>query len=78
MRGDSCPHCRSDARVCKNCVFYDVAAYNECREISADRVVDKEKANFCDFFSPRVGLKKNDKKIDLRSKADALFKKSDK
>ena len=44
-RGDSCPHCRSDLKVCKNCEFYDVQAYNECREPSAERVVKKEKAN---------------------------------
>ncbi len=35
-----------------NCRFYDETAYNECSEPSAERVVDKEKSNFCDYFSP--------------------------
>jgi hypothetical protein len=75
-RGESCPHCRSDAKVCKNCGFYDPKAYNECREPSAERVVDKEKSNFCDQFS--MNLKKEGQATlipDHKSKAEALFKK---
>lgn len=49
-RGDGCPSCGSDVKVCLNCRFYDTSAYNECREPSAERVVDKAKANFCEFF----------------------------
>ncbi len=54
-RGDSCAKCGRDSRVCKNCKHYDPRAYNECHETSADRVVEKERANFCDYFSRRVG-----------------------
>ncbi len=50
-RRDSCDKCGRDLRVCKNCKHFDPKAYNECREPQADRVVDKEKANFCDYFS---------------------------
>lgn len=50
-RGDSCTHCGSDLKVCLNCRFYDASAYNECWEPSADRVVEKERANFCEFFA---------------------------
>lgn len=75
-RGDVCPHCRNDLRVCKNCTFYDAKAYNECREPAADRVVDKERANFCDFFSPFGGQRDMDAKADdARAKLEALFKK---
>ncbi len=75
-RGESCPHCRSDAKVCKNCEHYDLKAYNECREPSAERVVDKEKSNFCDQFT--MNQKKPGAATaipDYKSKADALFKK---
>jgi hypothetical protein len=75
-RRDICPHCGFDAKVCKNCEFYDPQAYNECREPAAERVVDKEKANFCDFFiagSRRAGGVT--KKLDPKAAADALFKK---
>lgn len=52
-RGEACPHCGSDLKVCLNCAFYDRNSYNECRETSAERVKDKEKANFCEFFEFR-------------------------
>ena len=54
-RGDECPGCGADLKVCRNCRFYDPSAYNECAEPQADRVVDKEKANFCDYFEFREG-----------------------
>ena len=58
------------------CQFYDPKAYNECRENSADRIVDKEKANFCDYF--KIGSAGNDAdkaRQDALAKAAALFKK---
>ena len=73
---DECLKCRSDLHVCKNCEFYDPKVYNECRESSADVVRDKERANFCDFFSPRArGSGVIDEKARLKAAADALFKK---
>lgn len=52
---DDCPQCRADLHTCFNCYFYDVRAYNECRENSAERVVDKQKANYCEYFVPSGG-----------------------
>ncbi len=75
-RREECSHCRADVRVCKNCEFYDPRAYNECRETSADVIVEKERANFCDFFKPGSGLGVKQQKDDLLSAAEALFKKS--
>jgi hypothetical protein len=49
-RQDTCPHCNRDLRCCRQCNFYDPGAYNGCKEVSAERIVDKERANFCDFF----------------------------
>ena len=74
---DECDKCRSDLHVCKNCQFYDPKSYNECRELSADVVKEKERANFCDFFSPNQdGASGVDKAAQLRAAAEALFKKS--
>lgn len=76
-RLDSCSHCGRDTHVCKNCLHYDRSAYNECRESSADRVVDKEKSNYCDFFKPKgtsaagVGF---DPAAKAKAAAEALFK----
>ena len=49
-RQDICPRCKRDIRCCKQCKYYDQSAYNECREVSAERIIDKERANFCDYF----------------------------
>lgn len=75
-RRDTCPACMADIRCCKMCQFYDPKAYNDCRESSADRVQDKEKANFCDYFkigSP--GSNPDQARQDALAKAAALFKK---
>ncbi len=58
------------------CLFYDRTAYNECRESQAERVVDKEKANFCSYF--KIAAKNqvlNSDKNEVLSAAEALFKK---
>jgi hypothetical protein len=48
---DSCDRCSADLHTCKNCTHHDPSAYNECRESSAERVSDRERANRCDYFS---------------------------
>jgi hypothetical protein len=50
-RSDTCPHCDADLRCCFNCRFYDPKAYNQCRETQAERVLDKDRGNFCEYFS---------------------------
>jgi len=52
-RTDACIGCGADLKVCLNCKFHDRGAYNSCREPQAERVVDKDRANFCDFFKFR-------------------------
>ncbi len=75
-RRDECPKCRADLHSCKNCQHYDRAAYNECKEPQADRVQEKDRSNFCDYFTPRSGgPSAADKQKDLRAAAEALFKK---
>jgi len=48
---EECPHCSADIHACVYCKFYNKSAYNECKEPQADRVVDKNRNNFCDYFS---------------------------
>lgn len=76
-RGDTCPKCGRDTRVCKGCIFYDLHSNNQCREPQADRVVEKERSNFCDYFKPggSVGGTLQNSRENLRSAAEALFKK---
>lgn len=74
-RRDECLKCGADLHVCLNCRHYDKNAYNECREPAAEVVREKERSNFCDFFSPGAGTGGIDKAKDLRAAAEALFKK---
>lgn len=73
---DECLSCRTDLHVCKNCEFYDIKAYNECREPSAEVTREKDRANLCEFFSAsknKSGVL--DEKTRLKLAAESLFKK---
>ncbi len=78
-RSDTCPSCDADLRCCLNCRFYDAAAYNECREPQAERVLDKDRANFCDYFSFRSDGRENEQGAGgsggKANPLDALFEK---
>ncbi len=73
---ESCPSCDADLHVCRNCRHHDPSAYNECRESSAERVGDRERANRCDYFAPSTGAGDGggSAREDARSALDALFK----
>ncbi len=79
-RKDTCPFCQSDLRCCLNCRFYDPGSYNQCREPQADRVLDKDRSNFCDYFnfkdSALSALEDKTKQgsDSIRKKLDDLFK----
>ncbi len=76
-RGASCESCGSDVRVCSNCIHFDPQSYNECREPMSDRVVDKTRSNYCDYFSLHRGevSAKRSSKSDILKILDDLFKK---
>ena len=77
-RNDACPHCNRDLRCCKQCKSYDPNAFNQCREVSASRIIDKERANLCEHFALRgspEGPRRMDKAKEARKALEALFKK---
>ncbi|HJP03912.1 MAG: hypothetical protein QGH46_05975 [Gammaproteobacteria bacterium] len=49
-RLDECPECRSQLHVCRMCAFFNPEVIRACREDDADEVMEKERANFCDYF----------------------------
>ena len=51
-RQDECPDCSVSLHVCRMCVYFDVSAVDQCREDDAERVVEKARPNFCDYFKP--------------------------
>jgi hypothetical protein len=80
-REGECPQCRRQTHVCRNCRFYQPGIHNDCQEPIAEAVVDKTRANFCDYFTPRpqtgaaaAPVRSAD---DLLSAAEALFKSGD-
>ena len=52
-RGDVCPKCGNDSRVCKNCRFFDLNSYRSCREEQSEWVKEKDRGNFCGFFESK-------------------------
>ena len=50
-----CPRCRADLHVCRMCELFDPGARRGCKEPVADEVSDRERANFCGYFTPVAG-----------------------
>jgi hypothetical protein len=51
-RMDECPECAIHLHVCRMCINYDPVITRSCREDDAEEVLEKERANFCDYFQP--------------------------
>ena len=51
-RQDECPECNVYLHVCRMCIHFDRAVPRQCREDGADDVTEKDRVNFCDWFSP--------------------------
>lgn len=71
-----CPECRADLRVCRMCKEFDAKLADQCRAELDDVPHDKERANFCDHFtpSPNAHVAVDDSKARAaRAELDALF-----
>lgn len=72
-RGDVCPKCGNDSRVCKNCRFFDLNSYRSCREEQAEWVKEKDRGNFCGFFEGNESAAPDPAFTVARNKLDSLF-----
>jgi hypothetical protein len=73
-RREECPLCNADQHVCKMCKEFD--GRNSCSETRAEDVTDREKANFCDYFSPSgkvFAIASRQKERDAKVQLAALF-----
>ena len=74
---EACDRCRADLHVCLNCLHHDPSAYNECHEPNAERILDRDRANRCEYFRPTGKTRASE---DGRDKAltdlEDLFKKT--
>jgi hypothetical protein len=76
-----CEDCGKDLRVCRNCRFFLPGARGDCSESNAEPPPEKDRANFCDWFSldskfraPGAGQpKERDKASQAKSAFDKLF-----
>ncbi len=75
-RLEVCEACGTSLHCCRNCEYYDIGSYNECREPVSDRIVDKEMANFCDLYKiADTPYREVDKSTDAKKKLEEIFKK---
>lgn len=75
-RQANCPTCFNELHCCRLCRHFDAAKNMECFEDRADPPLQKENANFCEFFSPRTGAfehKTAVKSSTARANLDGLF-----
>ena len=49
-RNSTCSRCGADLHSCRGCSFYAPENHFGCRETVDQMVVEKDRANFCDFF----------------------------
>tara|TARA_S200000501_G_scaffold187555_1_gene176410 strand:- start:2620 stop:3003 length:384 start_codon:yes stop_codon:yes gene_type:complete len=75
-RYEECSVCKADLHACLACLHYAPNLSDACEEDRADFILDKDKANFCDYF--RVNTKayqkqENTATSEARSKLAALF-----
>ena len=75
-RYEECSACKADLHTCRACRHYAPNLSDACEEDRADFILDKDKANFCDYF--RVNTRayqkqENTAASEARSKLAALF-----
>jgi predicted RNA-binding Zn-ribbon protein involved in translation (DUF1610 family) len=76
-REQSCPGCGKATRVCRNCRHFAPGRPNDCIEPMAERVLEKTKANFCEYFEATktpLGDPQPSSDETLREAAEALFR----
>lgn len=75
-RYEECSTCKADLHCCLSCHHYAENQANSCKEDRADFVLDKGKANFCDFFkaNPNAFKNKDNSEAELaKAKLAELF-----
>jgi predicted RNA-binding Zn-ribbon protein involved in translation (DUF1610 family) len=75
-RRDLCPDCGAELHACRSCRHFDLSVAKQCKEPFAEIPLDKDSANFCDFFQIGEGrLTAGASRDDLLSAAESLFRK---
>lgn len=75
-----CPGCRMDLHTCRMCRHYNTRYIGDCAHDKADKVLDKQQANYCTYFTPRPDAhspQENEAAEDAKAKLAALFGEGD-
>lgn len=76
-RNTLCSFCGKELKTCRNCMYFMPGFANDCREPVSEPVLDKDRANFCDWFKPALAADSNEKdegrKDRLRQAFNRLF-----
>ncbi len=75
-RQDECPECSVYLHVCMMCKDFDPTVPRQCREDGAEDVTEKDRVNFCDWFSPSdfaFDAAGKDQADSARQSLDGLF-----
>jgi len=72
-----CQKCGKELKTCRNCRHFSPGEANDCHETVSEPVLDKDRANFCDWFTPAtdaaVGTTELNKHSDARLAFADLF-----
>jgi hypothetical protein len=75
-RHANCPKCYTEVHCCRMCRHYDPRVTDQCAEDRAEPPLNKEVANFCDWFEPATGTfesQRTTKQDHARAELEALF-----
>jgi len=74
-RRAECLGCGAELHVCRLCCHFDTRKAKQCRELAADEVNNKTRANFCDWFQPKSAAFNSETASggSARSELDKLF-----
>jgi hypothetical protein len=75
-RLEQCLHCHADLYVCRLCRSWNPRYTSKCSHDHAEPPLDRERANFCQYFKPAAGAFRNagtPAGESARSDLEALF-----
>ena len=75
-RYEECINCNADLHACIACKNFSLSVSNGCNEERADLIVEKEKSNFCEYFSANTAAyqkQNNTEATAARAKLAELF-----
>jgi hypothetical protein len=79
-RHANCAACFEVFHCCRMCIHYDPLKQGQCRHDRADPPVNKETANFCDYYKPSrhaFSPDRSNRSDSAKSKLASLFGEAD-